>query len=309
MRNKCFGFYSLIFTSLVLLFSQSIFAKSFPAPKAGDTIVGYPQSTSNQNGDDFSDVALRYDLGFYELLETNPGIDSNNPPDIMQIILPTQYVLPSELKKDMVLINLAEMRIYYRPSEINKIYIYPIGIGKTDWDTPTGEMKIIRKVRHPNWVLPESIRKYRAAHGEIMPKVIPAGPENPQGDYKLDLSIPALAIHGTNLAAAIGRRSSAGCIRLYNSDIQELFNMVKVGTKVLIINRPYKAGWLNGKLYLEAHEPLMEQRLETKAGDRTSVIHIIEKANKDRHVNVDWPRIFRITDEHIGVPRPVEKFN
>ena len=297
-----------IFICLLFGLPEIVLAQVFPLPKAGDTMVGTPQTAQVKADDDFSSVAERYDIGYYELFESNPGVDANDPEEGAVLIIPTQYILPEELKEDVVLINLAEMRIYFRPAGKNIVYIFPVGIGKVDWETPTGEAYIVSTVKNPVWNIPESVWKYRAAHGEILPRSVPSGPENPMGYYKLQLSIGGDYIHGTNLPAGVGRRSSAGCIRMYNPDIEKLFNMVKVRTKVLIINKPYKAGWQNGKLYLEAHVPLLEQRIEMPAGDRTPIIEAIDKVNPNQQrVHVDWQKAFRVMDEHVGVPRDITK--
>ena len=58
---------------------------------------------------------------------------------------------------------------------------------------------------------------------------MPAGPDNPLGDYALSLSWANYLIHGTNKQKTVGLRSSSGCIRMYDKDIKELFYLVKKG--------------------------------------------------------------------------------
>jgi L,D-transpeptidase ErfK/SrfK len=297
-----------VFLTFCLFLPLKALALVFPLPQAGDSIVGTPQTAEVKPGEDFSDIALRYTVGYYEMFEANPGVDPDNPPVASELIVPTQYVLPSQLKENLILVNLAEMRLYFIPPGQKVVYIFPVGIGKMDWDTPTGMMQVLAKVPHPSWVVPKDIWQYRIAHGDVIPKVIPPGPENPLGDYALRLSgNGAYLIHGTNLAAGVGRRSSAGCIRLYPEDIKKLFGMVSVGTPVLIINSPYKAGWSKGKFYLEAHLPLLEQRLDSVAGDMTPVIDVINEANQNKKANIDWHRAFKVTNEHLCIPRPIER--
>ena len=288
----------------LLALSSRCFALNFPLPTNGNTIFGHPQTAIVQNGEDFSDVALRFKIGYYEIFESNPGIDPDTPPNGSVLVIPTQYILPPELKSNMILINLAEMRLYFIPQGQKTVYVFPVGIGKSGWDTPMGPTKIISKIKHPSWTVPKSIKEFRASKGDILPDVVPAGPDNPLGDYALRLSYHNYLIHGTNLPAGVGRRSSAGCIRLYDDNIETLFNLVKVGTKVLIINEPYKSGWLNGKFYLEAHMPLLEQRLAKKNGDMSSVIKAINQAEpKNRLAKVNWKRSFKVARQHLTIPR------
>jgi L,D-transpeptidase ErfK/SrfK len=289
----------------VILFAPSVcLALSFDLPKKGDGMVGEAQTAMVKAEEDFSDVAENFDVGYYEVFEANPGVNPDEPVVGTVLIIPTQYIIPKELQRNDIIINLAEMRLYYLPKTGNKVFIFPVGIGKEDWDTPLGEMSVVKKVKDPQWVVPESIYKFRETIGEKIPRIIPPGPDNPLGSYKLGLSKGGFLIHGTNLPAGVGRRSSAGCIRLYESDIKQLYNMVEIGTKVLVINQPYKAAWKGGTLYLEAHMPLLEQRIEM-GNDVKSALDIVETAAKGHKITIDWPLVTKIARDHLTVPRPI----
>ena len=278
---------------------------SFKLPRLGQSLVGKPQVAQVKRGEDFSDVAERFRVGYYEILEANPGINPDKPPVNTVLVVPTQYILPHNLPQDTIFINLAEMRLYYQPKVENKVYIFPIGIGKEGWNTPTGEMTVIKKTKAPTWHMPLSIFNWRNSTGEKnITRVVPPGPENPLGAYALYLSKSGYLIHGTNLPAGIGRRSTAGCIRLYNDDMELLFNMVKVGTKVKSVNEPYKAGWQGKKLYLEAHMPLFEERLKT-GGDIKPALDVVSNAILGRNTKIDWKKVEKIAKEHLAIPRVV----
>jgi L,D-transpeptidase ErfK/SrfK len=291
------------FSILVFAFPESAWALHFQFPLNGN-IVGEVQTTVTKKDEDFSDIAEKFDLGYYELFEANPGVDPDEPPEGVVLIIPTKYIIPKELNQNIV-INLAEMRLYYNPPKTKDIYIYPIGIGKEDWETPLGVLTIKEKIPNPKWVVPDSIYKYRAAIGDKVEKVIPPGPDNPLGNYAMRLSNPDFLIHGTNIPEGVGRRSSAGCIRLYPEDIEPLFKMVAVGTEVVIINRPYKAGWEDGKLYLEAHMPLFEQRLEW-GDDVSPAISALNEAGAQKSTKLNWNKVLTTSREHVGIPRLVE---
>lgn len=290
---------------IVILFWPTFgYGLSFNLPQGGDTLVGVVKTAQVKEDENFSDVALRFDVGYYEMFEANPGVNPDNPPVNTVLIIPTQYILPHELKQDTMVINLAEMRLYYQPKTENKVYIYPVGIGKEDWETPLGQMTIVQKIKNPTWIVPESIYKFRESIGDKVNRVNPPGPDNPLGKYALRLSQRNFLIHGTNLPSGVGRRSTAGCIRLYGTDIEPLFRMVSIGTKVLIINKPYKAGWLGKKLYLEAHMPLFEQRLEM-GDDMKPAIDVVTNAAKGRNIFVNWKKVGEIAKEHLTVPRVI----
>lgn len=292
---KIFGFFTF-------LFCCSAFALSYDLPTNGN-IVGNVQNASVRPGEDFSDIAERYQIGYYELFEANPGVDPDNPPADTILIIPTQFILPRELHNNIV-INLAELRLYYQPQNSHKVYIYPIGIGEENWLTPTGTFSIMEKIVNPRWVPPASIAKFRKSIGDPVEKVVPAGPENPLGHYAMRLSSPTYLIHGTNAPEGVGRRSSAGCIRLYPNNIEQLFHLVPLKTEVVIINRPYKVGKLDGKLYLEAHLPLLEQRMKM-GEDMSAVINQVAAADPTNSSHVDWNKANQVAREHLAVPRVI----
>lgn len=294
-------FFTLIFILFLPVLSYGL---SFTVPKVGDSLVGAVKVTQVKNAEDFSDVAMHFDVGYYEIFEANPGIDPDKPPLNAVLIIPTQYILPLELQKNTVVINLAEMRLYYQPKEENKVYIFPVGIGKEGWETPIGEMKIVKKTKDPTWVVPQSIYSFRESIGDKITRTVPPGPDNPLGKYALRLSQGGYLIHGTNLPTGVGRRTSAGCIRLYETDIEILYNLVEVGTKVIIINQPYKAGWMGKKLYLEAHMPLFEQRLEM-GDDMKPALDVVSNALKGHNLLVNWKKVTTIAKEHLVVPRAI----
>jgi L,D-transpeptidase ErfK/SrfK len=124
---------------------------------------------------------------------------------------------------------------------------FPIGIGKEGFNTPLGRFSIIDKTVDPVWHVPESIQKEKPE----LPKVVPAGPDNPLGSHAMRLSIGDVLIHGTNKPWGVGRKFSHGCIRLYPEDIPILFRSVPKGTKVIIVRQPVKIGERNGKVFLE----------------------------------------------------------
>ncbi len=117
-------------------------------------------------------------------------------------------------------------------SEDEKIVkIYPTSVPLTDQLTRRGRTRIVRKVVGPSWRPTPNMLK----RNPNWPRYWPPGPDNPLGTHALYLSWTYYRIHGTNDTRKIGRRSSNGCIGLYNKDIKELFDLAKVGTQVVLI--------------------------------------------------------------------------
>lgn len=299
----------IIFSSLVILFGTAITlpasALTFPLPTDGSNIVGQIQTATIKSGDTFAQVARNYDMGYTELEEANPDVDPEHPAADTVLIVPSQFILPP-VPREGIVVNLAEMRLYYYPPGKNQVITYPIGIGREGEDTPLGELKIIEHTVKPTWHVPESIRKMRAAQGVDLPKQVPPGPDNPLGEYAMRFSKPTYLMHGTNdPLGGIGRRSSSGCLRLYPEDIQSLFYAVPNGTKVTIINQPYKVGWASGKLYLESHVALNKKPGDSVM-DITPVKMAIDQALTVHPTsNINWDEAFAIAQEEQGLPQVV----
>lgn len=117
-------------------------------------------------------------------------------------------------------------------SEDESVYkIYPSSVPLSDDLTRLGYTEVIRKVVGPSWSPTPEMRK----RNPEWPAFVPPGPENPLGTHALYLSWQYYRIHGTNDTRKIGRKSSNGCIGLYNENIAELFSFAKVGTQVKLI--------------------------------------------------------------------------
>ena len=222
------------------------------------TVVGKVGSHRIRSGETFFDVARYYDLGYNEIVEANPGVDPLLPPVGASVVLPTSWILPC-CTYDGIVVNVPEMRLYfYRhpPSDGRQLLVetYPIGIGRTGWRTPRGKFHIRRKTVNPKWVIPESIRQeHIKEYGDDRHSIAGGDPDNPLGKYRMELSLPPFSIHGTDVPWGIGMQVTHGCVRLYPEDIQRLFPLVPVGTRVEFVYQPVKAGRRDGVVYVEVH--------------------------------------------------------
>lgn len=290
---------------MLLCLPCSLYASSFDLPKRGDDLVGAVTNYVVKKGDDFVKIAEKFDVGYYTLIEANPGIDPKKPPLNSLIIVPAQYILPNTPREDVV-INLAEMRLYFYPRNEKKVYTYPVGIGREGTMTPLGYMHIVSHRKNPTWHAPQSVIDARAKDGIKVPKIIKPGPDNPLGKYAMRLSHLTYLIHGTNDNSGVGRRSSSGCIRMYPQDIEELFYKVKNGANVLVINEPFKVGRLENKIFLEAHYPLHENENDAdlpqlKRFMRTALRGVVHRYQQ----HVDWNKVLIIAQEMQGLPEEV----
>ncbi|RTZ18181.1 LysM peptidoglycan-binding domain-containing protein [Vibrio aquaticus] len=246
------------FVLLLACLSSSAFGATYELPAEGSSIVGRTQYHQVKEGDTLANIAKQYDVGFLSLMAANKGIDPFLPPEDFVLTIPTQVILPN-VDREGIVINVAELRLYYFEPEKNLVHIFPVGIGRVGRDTPEMTTKISQKRPNPTWTPPTSIRKEYLAKGIELPAVVPAGPENPLGEYALRLAHGAgdYLIHGTNKDFGIGLRVSSGCIRMDPKDIEWLFPQVQLGEKVQVINEPIKVALEPDRsVFLEAHEPL-----------------------------------------------------
>jgi lipoprotein-anchoring transpeptidase ErfK/SrfK len=112
---------------------------------------------------------------------------------------------------------------------------WDVATAKPGWTTPVGEWSLYQKRENPTWYNPAL-----DSWGAGMPAVVPGGPGNPMGTRALYITAPGLIrIHGTTSPDSIGRYASHGCIRMHNEQVEELYELVPVGTKVIIMgSRP-----------------------------------------------------------------------
>lgn len=254
----------LLCSLLFILSSQSVLAVSYPLPPEGSRLVGSPQTIIVPDGNTLplEAFAAQHGQGLSNMLEANPGVDVYLPKSGSTLIVPQQLILPDTVREGIV-VNVAEMRLYYYPPEGTTVEVLPIGIGEAGRETPRNWVTAVeRKQEAPTWTPTANTRREYAKRGESLPAFVPAGPENPMGLYAIYIG-RLYAIHGTNANFGIGLRVSQGCIRLRNDDIKYLFDNVPVGTRVQIIDRPVKYSLEpDGSRWLEVHEPLSRNRAE-----------------------------------------------
>ena len=135
------------------------------------------------------------------------------------------------LKNGACLVDTTSRALHYW-SEHQSIYtLYPPSVPLTEDLTRLGRTAIVQTVEGPSWRPTPSMRE----RNPEWPEFVGPGPDNPLGTHALYLSWTYYRIHGTHDTRKIGRRSSNGCIGLYNEHIAELFDLTKVGTQVLLI--------------------------------------------------------------------------
>ena len=172
---------------------------------------------SNVNADDTTEIekeitkAQRHNISSFRALDWRPYF--------------------SNLKNGAILVDMTSRALHFWSEDEGIYNLYPSSVPMSDELTRRGRTKVVKKVEGPSWRPTPSMLERNPEWPEFMPP----GPENPLGTHALYLSWQYYRIHGTHDTRKIGRRSSNGCIGLYNEHIYELFSLTKVGTQVLLI--------------------------------------------------------------------------
>ena len=288
-------------TIIIILFSINL--NLFSSQE--EELLGNLSYYKIENNDNLIEIARKNNLSFPEIMIANPKIDDPwmlNEGEI--IILPKRHILPDS-KKEGIVVNKGDLRVYFYGDD-SKILSYPIGIGRGDWETPTGSTKITGKKKNPYWTVPKSILE-EEPH---WPKVVKPGPENPLGTRAIYLSMTGYLLHGTNKPWGVGMKVSHGCIRLFPENIEELFDYVRVGQKVEIVDQPVKAGWYGGVLYLEVHtmHPYgLEENQDLKPNIRLlpKAASIIQAKAGVYIGRVNWKNVTKIVKKASGIPEAI----
>jgi L,D-transpeptidase ErfK/SrfK len=267
--------------------------------------VGENSAVTTSASDTLIDIAARYQLGYNLIRSANPGVDAWLPGEGAIVTLPFNVILPAASRSGIV-INVAEMRLYFypqsKPGQRATVAVYPISVGRGEWATPVTRARVTGRAKDPIWYPPASIRAEHAERGDILPMQVPAGPDNPLGQYLLMLDIPGYFIHGTNKRFGIGMQVTHGCVRMYGSDIEQLVKLVANDTAVTIINQPFKTGWLEGELYLEVH-PLLELEGAAVEDNRADIIAAVVAATRYYpETRIDWDGLDTVIAEAKGLP-------
>ena len=242
------------------------------AAELRDDVLGQLQSYRIEASETLMDVARRFDLGFVELRAANLDVEVWRLEVGTVVRLPTAHILPKAPRQGIV-VNLSEMRLYYFSAKDRAQKTYPLGVGR---------------------------------QGRLTPIVLP-GPFNPLGRHALYFGWHQFLIHGTNKPDGVGRRVSAGCLRMYPEDAAELFELVPIGTPMTVVDQPVKVGKNASEFFLEVHpNPQQADEIEfegqlTPAMPPGLVRIVLEGVGEEDH-RLDWEAIREAGLKRLGVP-------
>jgi L,D-transpeptidase ErfK/SrfK len=262
-----------------------------PTPERLGRVLGQPSADLVAPGDTLLDIAFRNQVGFEALQNLNPAVDTWIPDPGTVIQLPSQVIVPLVPSAEGLLINIPEMRLFDF-SVANGPKVIAAAVGDAEDPTPTGIFQVRDKRIDPVWYVPQSIREEKPE----LPEQVAAGPDNPLGSRWMRIGNSSYGIHGTNIRWSIGRESTHGCVRLYENEIQQLFERTSDGTRLEIIYQPYKWGRSGHQILLEAH-PDRYDRIPDRLAAALSPIR--ELGLLDR---IDIDRVWQVIHQSRGIP-------
>jgi len=302
--SKFHGFWR---TGCIVLLGLLIHAGPVTAEPAQAMLSGQRFQYTVQPGDFLLKIGARFGVSARVIARDN-GIryEGYIYPD-QTLWIDNRHIVPSLQYKDEqgngkggdgLYINLPQRMLYLIRGEHLQT-AYPVGLGKPSWPTPMGCFKVTGKEQDKEWRVPLSIQQEMAENGQEVKKLVPAGPDNPLGRHWLELSLPAIGIHGTTAPSSIYRFQSHGCIRLHPEDIEALYEQVEPGLSGQIVYEPVLLAEIDGRIYLEAHEDIYD-----KGGADFETLQRIaaERGLTDR---IDWLRAYEVLTGFEGVARDV----
>ncbi|MCZ0811312.1 MAG: L,D-transpeptidase [Pseudomonadota bacterium] len=196
-------------------FAKSLNRRMFLAGSAA--VAGVPAFAQSLDGDDTVEIeesvkhAVRRNISSFRSLDWQPYF--------------------SNLNNGAILVDISSRALHYWSEGGQTYKLYPSSVPLSEDLTRRGRTSVVRKVEGPSWRPTPAMLK----RNPEWPEYVGPGPDNPLGTHALYLGWTYYRIHGTHDTRKIGRRSSNGCIGLYNEHISELFKLAKIGTQVLLI--------------------------------------------------------------------------
>jgi L,D-transpeptidase ErfK/SrfK len=231
-----------------------------------EQLVGGEFSYVVQKGDSLTGIGARFGVDAGVLAGGNHLSLSSRLQVGQQLRVDNRHIVPNILSGGIV-INIPQRMLFYF-NEGLLIRYFPVGLGRHDWPTPTGEFKIVVKEENPTWDVPKSIQNEMQREGKVVETCVPPGPDNPLGKHWLGLSLGGYGIHGTNAPTSIYQFRTHGCIRAQPDDIAAFFGDVSSGTLGVLIFRRLMIAKVGQQVFLEVHrdvygkEPDIQGRFE-----------------------------------------------
>jgi L,D-transpeptidase ErfK/SrfK len=245
-------------------------------------IAGGQFTYETQSGDTVAGLAARHGIEARRLRKVNQLGNTNALAAGVRLLLDNRHLVPPT---DVPLVvSIAQRRLFHFENGALRAS-YPVAVGRPTWPTPRGAFAIVLKEENPVWDVPRSIQEEMRRTGKPVRTKVRPGPDNPLGRFWLGLSLGSVGIHGTIAPNSIYQYATHGCIRLHPDDIADLFPHVDVDTPGVVVYEPVLLGYVDGRVYLEAHADPYRRESDALTRVRvTAAQHGLAEA-------IDWERV------------------
>lgn len=250
------------------------------------------------SGESLGSLAARYGVGG-RLIASGNGLDkAASLQRGARLSIDNRHIVPAAVDEGIV-VNIPQ-RMLFLVHEGQPELAFPVGLGRSDWHTPTGAFAVHDMQPDKTWIVPPSIQAEMQRQGKPTVTEVPPGPDNPLGRYWIGLSLRNIGIHGTIAPLSVYRFASHGCIRLHPQDIQALYSAVSPGTPGRIVYEPVLLAKLpDGSIYLEVNPDIYGRQPDALAAARL----LAERAGISNAI--DWKQAAEVAGQREGIARQV----
>jgi L,D-transpeptidase ErfK/SrfK len=279
-------------------------SEPYPIEVVSEKLVGTAGAYTIIKGDTLRLVAAKLGVSRQHLSRMNK-LDAKATLQVgQQLRYNNRKIVPLRMREGIV-VNIPDRTLYYF-QQGKLVRSLPVALGtatkneKYVWQTPTGKFRIIAKLEDPTWHVPPSIQAEMEEEGKEVVLSVPPGPDNPLGKYAVKTSIPGILIHSTTKPWSIYSFASHGCIRVYPTQMEEFFKVVRVNTPGEIIYRPVKLAVTDeGRVFLEVHQDVYSK----SSGLAAEAKKLVEKNQlSDR---IDWSKFDSVVKHKLGIAEDI----
>jgi L,D-transpeptidase ErfK/SrfK len=293
-QMKHFKAENLSFCSVLLwVLLATLAAADDEKPTLSAQIVGGDFEYIVQRGDSLTGIGARYGVPVGALAGAN-GLASNaRLKENQKLRIDNRHIVPATLDNG-ILINIPQRMLFYFKGSHLSLH-FPVGLGRPDWPTPTGNFTVLTKEEDPIWDVPKSIQEEMRRQGKPVLTCVPPGPNNPLGKHWMGLSRPGYGIHGTIAPWSIYQFRTHGCVRLHADDVAQLFAAVSRGTAGRFIYSRLMVARSENQIFLEVHPDVYGKEPELVK----QLAELVRRHNLA--TEVDWERAMNIIRRERGI--------
>ncbi|HWR88817.1 MAG TPA: L,D-transpeptidase family protein [Dissulfurispiraceae bacterium] len=281
-----------------------IISFAFASPlSAQDVIIGGETVYVVQKGDTIDRISSKFGVTRKSLINEN-GLDSKKPlTPGRELRITSRRIVPKNVDGGIV-VNIPDRMLYlFRNGDLSA---YPVGLGMpswrdmTQWRTPEGKFRVVRKQKDPTWHVPESMQWKMEQEGKPVKRIVPPGPDNPLGRHAVTLSLSGILIHETIWPTSVYRFRSHGCIRMLREHMETLFEGVDTDMTGEILYKPVKvAVTQEGRIFLEVNADVYG-RVRDMKGEVKRLLN--ERGVQDK---VNWQKVDQLLKDKSGIAEDI----